>query len=262
MLFRSNIGVTPALAITGADAENYLLVQPTGLKASITIRPLTIGGSFVVNDRSYNGSKLAAIATNNLTLLTKVGNEAVTLNPVATFDSKMAGMDKAVTLTESTLAGANAENYTLSFNGAPSTTASIRALTPALGSFPAINKTYGDPAFVLAGPTTDSPGSFSYKSSDPSVATISGNTVTILKAGASTITFTQVSDVGFAAATTSALLTVSKANQLLTLTIPTTAPLNTFTGTSLSITATSSSALAVTVTKSGTADAKIGRAHV
>jgi gliding motility-associated-like protein len=257
----TNIAVTTLpMAITGADKDNYTLTQPAGLKAGITARSLTIGGSFVVNDRPYNGSAAAAIATNNLTLLTKVGSEAVTLNAVATFDTKMPGTGKLVSLTGSSITGDDKDNYMLSLTGAPTTTASIIALTPVIGSFPAINKTFGNPSFILIDPASDSPGSFSYTGSDETVATISGNSVTILKAGTSTITATQAADAGFSSATTSALLTVSKANQLLSLIVPTTAPLNTFTGTSLSITGSSSSQLDVTITKSGTATATLNGA--
>ncbi len=53
------------------------------------------------------------------------------------------------------------------------------------------NKTYGDNSFDLTG-TTDAPGlSLAYESSNPAVATVSGNTVTIVGAGNTDITASQ-----------------------------------------------------------------------
>ncbi len=72
-----------------------------------------------------------------------------------------------------------------------------------------INKKADDPAFTITDPTSLSSGAFSYTSSDTSVATISGNTVTIQGAGSTIITATQASDGTYALVTTTATLTVS-----------------------------------------------------
>jgi hypothetical protein len=216
----------------------------------VSPKTLTIGGSFTANNKQFDGNTSATIATNNLTLTGKVGSDAVTLTAVAVFDNFSAGTGKTVSLTGSTLTGANAGNYTLSLTGAPTTLADITPVTPTLGSFAAMNKTYGDAPFVVVPPTSNSPGTFSYTSSDETVATISGSTITILKAGTSTITANQAASdpsIGFASASTTALLTVGKADQVLSLTLPTSQPLNTFIGTSIPITATSSAFLPVTI---------------
>lgn len=118
-----------------------------------------------------------------------------------------------------------------------------------LGSFPDITKTYGDPAFTLVAPSSASPGAFTFTSSNTSVATISGSTVTITGAGSSTLTATQAASGGYGSTSTTCLLTVNKANQVVTLTVPTSQPLNFFTGgNTLTINASSSSGLTVTVT--------------
>ena len=78
-----------------------------------------------------------------------------------------------------------------------------------LGAFPAINKTEGDAPFKLTAPTSKSPAAFSYTSSDTGVATIAGDTVTILKAGTSTITAQQGRMGSYYPTSTSALLTVA-----------------------------------------------------
>ena len=64
-------------------------------------------------------------------------------------------------------------------------------LTPTIANFLIPTKTYGNVPFQITQPTSNSSGSFSYTSSNTSVATISGSTITILGAGSSTITATQ-----------------------------------------------------------------------
>ncbi|MFC4933180.1 Lcl domain-containing protein [Massilia sp. GCM10023247] len=78
-----------------------------------------------------------------------------------------------------------------------------------LGAFPALNKTEGDAPFKLTAPTSKSPAPFSYTSSDQGVAKIEGDTVTVLKAGTTTITAQQGRMGSYYPTSTSALLTVA-----------------------------------------------------
>ena len=117
-----------------------------------------------------------------------------------------------------------------------------------LGAFPAINKKFSDPDFVIINPTSASPGAFTYTSSNESVATVTGNTVHIIGVGATTIGVTQSATGSYAEATTSATLTVGKADQVLTLNqLPTSLPLKDFVGNML-ITGSSSAGLPLTFT--------------
>jgi hypothetical protein len=77
-----------------------------------------------------------------------------------------------------------------------------------LGEFPAMTKSEGDAPFVLIAPTSASPAAFVFTSSDPTVATISGKTVTVLLAGTTTITAAQPSMGSYNPTSTSAVLTV------------------------------------------------------
>lgn len=77
-----------------------------------------------------------------------------------------------------------------------------------LGDFPAINATEGDAPVTLTAPTSKSPAAFVFSSSNPQVATVSGNKLTILLAGTSTITAQQPSMGSYNPTSTSALLTV------------------------------------------------------
>lgn len=77
-----------------------------------------------------------------------------------------------------------------------------------LGPFAAITKTEGDAAFVLVAPTSASPAEFVFTSSDPTVATISGKTVTVRLAGTTTITAAQSEFGSYKPTSTSTVLTV------------------------------------------------------
>ncbi|MBL8343576.1 MAG: Ig-like domain-containing protein [Rubrivivax sp.] len=93
-----------------------------------------------------------------------------------------------------------------------STTLAVGSTVPTLGNFGALTKTYGDAAFTLAAPSSNSAGAFSYASSNTAVATVSGNTVTITGAGTTTLTATQAAAGGFSSAGITATLTVNGAN--------------------------------------------------
>ena len=80
---------------------------------------------------------------------------------------------------------------------------------PELGAFPAISKNETDAPFTLTPPSSRSPAPFSFTSSDPTVATISGATVTLHGVGTSTITASQPRDGAYGPTSKSTLLTVS-----------------------------------------------------
>jgi hypothetical protein len=84
-------------------------------------------------------------------------------------------------------------------------------LDPMLNTFPDMNNTVGGANFNLTAPITYSLGTFSYTSSNESVATISGSTVTIVGLGSTTITAIQAYDDNHRSASISATLTVGKA---------------------------------------------------
>jgi len=83
------------------------------------------------------------------------------------------------------------------------------ASSPTLSNFNVPAKLVGDLPFTLTAPTSNSTGAFTYTSSNPTVATVSGNVVTILGAGTSTITANQAAAGSFGAGSISAPLVVS-----------------------------------------------------
>ena len=97
--------------LSGTDAGNYKLLQPTGLTATITKANLNVTG-LSATGRVYN-----ALTTDTLTgtaRVTALGSDVVTLGgtAVGTFASAAVGL-QAVTVTGKTLGGADAGNYNL-----------------------------------------------------------------------------------------------------------------------------------------------------
>lgn len=130
-------------SLTGARAANYTLAAGTiSTSADITARPLTIGGSFVAADKVYDGSLSATATSHNLTLVDVVGGETLEYSsPQFAFDTKGVATTKTVQVTNVTITGATAGNYTLDLTGAPTATATITAKA-VTGTFTVANKAY------------------------------------------------------------------------------------------------------------------------
>lgn len=87
---------------------------------------LTIGGSFTVANKHFDGTTDATIVDNNLVLETPVNGDNVSLNDITVaFTSPEIGNNLEVTLLSANLTGPDAYNYTLSLAGAPTTNANI-----------------------------------------------------------------------------------------------------------------------------------------
>jgi gliding motility-associated-like protein len=118
--------VTTGFTLTGADAEDYTLTQPTAT-ANITAIGLSITGA-IANNKVYDHTTAATLNTGNAVLAGVISGDLVTLNKTAasgTFNNKNVGTSKPVTVSGFTLSGTDAGNYTLT---QPSLTANI---TPA-----------------------------------------------------------------------------------------------------------------------------------
>lgn len=84
----------------------------------------------------------------------------------------------------------------------------IAAATPTLQWMQAMSKVYGEAAFDLVDPRSNSQGAFSFSSSNPAVATVNGRTVTLVGAGTTTLVATQQAHGSYTAATVEVELTV------------------------------------------------------
>jgi len=87
---------------------------------------------------------------------------------------------------------------------------------PAISWVALLQRTWGEPAFALPPVDTNSTGAITYASADTNVATVSGNVVTMLNIGSTTITATQAADANFLAAEVSLVLEVGAATPGLT----------------------------------------------
>ncbi len=157
----TNLTVTSNSTLSGTDAGNYSLTQPTGLTANITAKNLTIIG-LTANNKIYDGTTAATLdGTASLVgvITTDVSNVVLAGTPTATFAQSSAGMGIAVTVTGYTISGSATGNYSLA--QPTGLTADISALgTPAINSGLTASATYGVPATTYTITATNSPTSF------------------------------------------------------------------------------------------------------
>jgi uncharacterized protein YjdB len=83
--------------------------------------------------------------------------------------------------------------------------------TPSLGSFSIPQQSYNSVAITITPPQSNSTGTFSYTSNNPTVATISGNKIKVVGVGNATITATQAATTSFSSATATTTFSVQKA---------------------------------------------------
>jgi len=124
-----DVGTYDILQGTVAISNNYTITFVPGV-FTITTKELTIGGSFTVADKDFDGTTDATITDNQLTLNgVKTADDITLTNVTASFDNEGPGDDILVTLATAELSGTGMANYTLSPDNWPTTTASIFALT-------------------------------------------------------------------------------------------------------------------------------------
>ncbi|CAD6516898.1 YDG domain-containing protein [Paraburkholderia metrosideri] len=112
--------VSTSMTISGTDAGNYVLAQPTGLTADITAALVRVTASGI--DKQYDGTTAAQV---NLASPGLVTTDAVTFSGYsANFSQANVGSNLPVTVTGITLSGADASNYTL-INSSANTAANI-----------------------------------------------------------------------------------------------------------------------------------------
>src|SRR5205807_1968617 len=95
-------------SLAGADAGNYSLGAVTANNADITPKPVT--GSYTAGNKVYDGNAMAGLST-PLVSRAVVGDAVSLAGGIGAFANKNAGMSKAVTVSGTTLAGADAGNY-------------------------------------------------------------------------------------------------------------------------------------------------------
>ncbi len=191
-------------AAVSQTGNNYKVMTKNILKQTPTITnfniPTKIYGDspFQITQPTSNSNGAFSYASYNTSVATISGN---TITIVGVGISTITATQAATT------------NYTSGFTDASFT---VTKATPNITNFYIPTKTYGDPSFVIIDPSSNSNGAFSYTSSNTSVATISGNTITIIGGGISTITATQAATPNYTSGFTDASFTVTLAEPLIT----------------------------------------------
>lgn len=198
-----NVGTYPGLVVTyqlgngsnGGLAANYS-VAPGIVAAGITARPAIVAGLTAI-DKDYDGTTIASV-TGTPSVSGVLGADTVTLigTPQFAFTQAGAGIAIPITILGYSLGGADAVNYALLL---PALSADIAKASQTITFESLAPRTTTDAPFDLAA-TASSGLPVSYDSSDPSVAEISGSTVTLLAGGVTVITASQPGNANYSPA--------------------------------------------------------------
>jgi len=202
-----NVGTNKTITVIDytSPSSNYSFSQPSGLLANITTATLTLT-SEAVTTKTYDGTTAATITG---TLSGVISPDVVTLVGTGTFASANVGTGISVT-SIATLGGADAGNYSLTQPTGLTGEITKANQTITFGALP--NKTTADVPFNLTA-TASSGLTVSYTSSDTTVASIVGNTVTIVGVGTMTISASQSGNSNYnAASNVTQTLTVTLAD--------------------------------------------------
>ena len=225
--------LTSTSSSTGALTYNILNANVATLSDK-TVTIAGAGSTTVTLNQAADSNYNAATATMTLTVnkvyplitfddITKIYGDAdffltATSTSTAAFTYNIIDTNVAtVTGSSTTIVGAGSTLVTVSqaensnYNAATATmTLTVNEADPTI-TFNDENKTFTDPDFNLTA-TSSSTGVFTYNILDNNIATVSGNTVTIIGAGTTSVTVTQSADSNYNAATATMTLTVNKAD--------------------------------------------------
>ena len=134
--------------ISGTDAANYTLTQPSGLAADITTAPLTITAA--ANTKTYDGTTIASTIP---TISGLMGSDSVT-GLAETYDSENAGTGKTLSVSAYTVNdGNNGNNYAVSTVASTGGVINKASSSIVLGS---LNQTYNGSVETATATTTPS----------------------------------------------------------------------------------------------------------
>ena len=118
-----NIPVTfTPFTLTGPDAGNYALTQPTGVKAGISPKPVTVSG-ITAQDKTYDGNTQVTFAYGDARLEGNLDGDKLTVTAQGSFADANVGSNKQVNITGLTLGGEKQGNYVLAERGQQTTAA-------------------------------------------------------------------------------------------------------------------------------------------
>lgn len=112
-----NIPVTfTPFTLTGPDAGNYALTQPTGVTARISPQPVTVSG-ITAQDKTYDGNTQVTFAYGDARLEGNLDGDKLTVTAQGSFADANVGSNKRVNITGLTLGGEKQGNYVLAESG-------------------------------------------------------------------------------------------------------------------------------------------------
>jgi uncharacterized protein YjdB len=158
--------------------------------------------SFQITPPSSSSTGDFTYSSSNTTVATVVGNVVTIVG---------AGSSQITALQAAT------QNYT---SGSTSTTFTVNQISPTFNTFSIPSQNYGDSSFQITPPSSSSTGAFTYSSSDTSVATVVGDTITIVGVGSPQITALQAATTNYTSGSTSTTFTVNPGSPNLLLSLP------------------------------------------
>jgi hypothetical protein len=188
---------------SGSTTATFTVNQATPTLSNFSIPSKTYGNApFIITAPTSNSTGKFSYTSSNTSVATISGGGG------ASYTITIVGAGSSII----TATQAATTNYT---SGSTTATFTVNPAIPTIEPLIIPSKTYGDAPFTITDPTSDSDGSFSYTSSNTSVATISGNTITIVGGGTSIITATQAATSNYTLGTTTTTFTVNPATTIL-----------------------------------------------
>jgi hypothetical protein len=260
----SYVSSNPSVATISGNVVTILKAGLTDITASQS------GATSVIQTLTVNKAALT-ITADNKSKAYNTANPALTITYSGFVNSETVANITAPSITTTAITTSNAGSYPINLTGGVSSNYNItlnngiltvNKIAQTITFTTLVNNIIGDAAFNLTA-TSTSNLTIAYSSSNTSVATISGSTVTIVGVGSSTITASQGGNVNYNIATpvnqTLTVNSVPKTNQ--TITFGTLAS-KTIGDAAFNLTATSTSNLTVTYTSSNTSVATISGSTV
>ena len=177
---------------SGSTTTTFLVTQATTTITNFSLPTKTYGAvPFQITDPSSNSDGSFSYTSSNLLVATISGS---TITVVGGGITTITATQEATT------------NYT---SGSTTTTFQVNQATPTIATFSIPHATFNDSPFTIPVPSSTSNGSFSYTSSNTSVATISGSTINIIGGGITTITATQAATTDYTSGSTTTTFQVN-----------------------------------------------------
>ena len=192
---------TTVISVLQAGTSNYLEATKT---LNLTVyKAVPIISNFLSFSKTFGDSSFDLSATSS-------SPAAIIYSSSNTGVASVSGKNVTIVaagLTVITLSQSETPNYLSTIQTLELT---INKATPTIINFSNLEKTFGNPSFDLSDPTSDSPGLFSYSSSNAKVVSIIEKNVTIVGAEIATITAIQAETDNYLAASITCLITILK----------------------------------------------------